>query len=229
MEGAEDHLLRESGEACEQLAESYQAKIDDILSHTPEENKEKVRSTLVSFAFLHQNAFELSKLPCVSQASITDRAELLFLVLDALDIPDCPELLEEILPPEMIPFQKVNRNLFGAFDEEVKKIFTARNPNFPEDFLAYPIVEWAVNIIPTFTFQLVIDGGAESFEKDTVHFIRENYTPDSLQVFLSQAWALIDAKWPPKKGIHSWKGKGGIFERLGCSMCFPARASILEK
>mmetsp|Transcript_8297 Transcript_8297/g.11123 ORF Transcript_8297/g.11123 Transcript_8297/m.11123 type:complete len:219 (+) Transcript_8297:72-728(+) len=213
--------------ASPKFPECYQTKIDEILSHTPEEDREKIRSTLVSFAFLHQNAGELCRLPCVSTASLVERGELLFCVLDGLETPDCPELFEDFVPPDTIPFQKVNRNLFGEFDDEVKRIFRARYPTYPEEFLAFPIVEWAVNIIPVFSLEFMFRDDGETLAQKVVQIIRENYANDSLEIFLTQAWALIDAKWPPQS-IDSWKGKGGMLERLGCSMCFPARVSILE-
>ena len=106
----------------------------------------KIHSTLNTFSFLFENAKFLSSYITVNY--LNQRINYLVSNINEIPQPDCPELdLINSKPSiNMINYQKINRYLCFEIDEIIKQNYDKKNDT---NDLAYPIIEWSVNV---FTF-----------------------------------------------------------------------------
>eukprot|EP01112_Ceratiomyxa_fruticulosa_P001543 TRINITY_DN11724_c0_g1_i1.p1 TRINITY_DN11724_c0_g1~~TRINITY_DN11724_c0_g1_i1.p1 ORF type:complete len:201 (+),score=25.15 TRINITY_DN11724_c0_g1_i1:182-784(+) len=192
-------------------------KINEILSQTPPDKVARVKSSLLSFGFLYINAEKISKLLTVE--SLLESADRIFNCLEALETPDCPEIYDPDVTPEMINYQKVNRYLFQFFDEKILELWKSLYPDEEEITLAYPVIEWSENILANLPEILFSESG--TLQSNTLKTIRESYRQPALTNYLKRGWEIIEY-W--QRGLT---GKEGLINLLWCDMCYPARLSIL--
>lgn len=193
-----------------------------ILEHTPTDKVSAVNSTLSSFAFLKQHSQRLATLPDATSDAIVGRIKHIFENLDSIETPDCPEVEGECVP-EMIMFQKINRTLFIALDDSLQRDFDGANQDYE---FAFPVIEWAENVIKELTFDNIRKSPGANFEAQTIHLIESKYNQKELQKYFEEGWELVEKddciinNSPANIPILAGK--------LRCTMCYPARASILK-
>jgi hypothetical protein len=148
-----------------------------------------------------------------------------------METPDCPEMYEEDAHPQTADFQKYNRYLFSELDEKISEGYHAVYPKEKEkekeyDVFPSPVVEWAVNILPSFHLPCLEDVDAPTLEDKIAYVVTTQYDPAELGVYVQQAWAYLHSHWPPND-LREWTGPSGLLDRLRCTMCYPARLSLL--
>jgi len=190
-------------------------KVNEILSQTPPEKVARVKSSLLSFGFLFINSEKISEL--LPLQSLLDEANKIFDHLSALETPDCPEIFSPDVTTEIINYQKINRYLFQFFDERILEFWKTLYP-LEDITLAYPVIEWAENILPSLP-QIMFDEG--TLQSNTLKTIRASYHQAALNNYLKRGWEIIEY-WE-----REITGKEGLINLLWCDMCYPARLSIL--
>jgi hypothetical protein len=198
--------------------------IDSLVSLAPQDIQVRVRATLFSFAFLYYHSKDFSDALQAQPQSLVERAQTLISLLDMLDVPDCPEIFDE--NPEELNYQKLNRYLFDEVDEMIKSKFCQAYPGHSLEFFPSPVVEWAVNILPTFYLPIIQSMEGDNFSEQVLNCIQTSYDPENLNSYLREGWSIIVAHWPITDA-SIWISQGGLLDRLRCTMCYPARLSLL--
>lgn len=211
--------------------------IELILNHVPEEHLERVRSTILSFYFLHQHATALSQLREASPEYINERIHYLFANLKTLPDVEVPELkpttediehIEELVKKaeEERTFQKLNRNLFTPLDDAIEAAF---KKEYTDVQFASPVIEWAENIIPELSDKAVHEAKEETLEAQWVHFLRDHDARKVLVQYLQSAYkaiqeqvAVLKSMSDPDVQVRSVKK---LIDKLRCSMGYPERAA----
>jgi hypothetical protein len=200
----------------------YVDKISILVNATSQPFKTRVENTLNSFAYLHAYAAVLNKF--VSVDELVARTKEIFQTANEHATPDCPEISDDqgCVKEEMVLFQKINRYLFDKYDAQILAHFQTVTHKHVDDF-AFPVFEWAVNVMPEFTYSQVcsnLDQGT-NVQDNVIIFIKQNFNTASCQEYFEGAWNRID-QW---NGVI--EGRGGLIDRLRSDMCYPARLSVL--
>ncbi|MDR2723992.1 MAG: hypothetical protein LBB25_02165 [Holosporaceae bacterium] len=191
------------------------------------ETANRVRQTSFSFEYLNSNAQRISSL--VSAEYLYGCLDQLFSHIDEIEVPDCPELwlLEREPTLDEINFQKVNRNLFGEVDELIKNGFCKL---YKDQELAFPVIEWAANVLPCMQIELIDTFEGENLAAKIKDCVTKNYAQPQLEQYLQDGWRVLQQR------VHEIEHTATelrtvqidqLFDRMRCSMCFPARVSAL--
>jgi len=201
-------------------------------SYTESDTKVKVASTLFSFAFLHLNSETLSN---VSTSSFAKQSIQLLNIIDELDTP--LQLAEHSTEFDSshaeLKFQKLNRYLFKQADEIIEKHFlqvmnVSENEEVKESLKdwAYPVIEWASNVMPTFELIFLTNAQTKELEYSLILDQINRFDTNELVSYLKLGWnRVINHLESARNGNNSRIQK--LISRLRCSMCYPARVSIL--
>lgn len=190
----------------------------------------RAESTIKSFEYLDTYALDLAQSPLISTDALCRKLNYIVENPEKFKTPDCPELDLIDSPPfsEMI-FQKVNRWLFEEFDDFIYECFK-RNMNYNTN-LSFPVVEWAVNVIPNFELPIVSRMPGSDLTTKIENFIKAYYFPQNIETYLKRGAVLLDC-WV-KKIEQEMENDArplsvDLEKRLQCDMCYPARISALS-
>lgn len=198
--------------------------------YEPFTKNSKILSTVQSFNFLFDRAKKLSELPEASIQSISKRLEYLINHPDIFKMPDCPELEFLGIEPstQQILYQKINRYLFDEVDDALKDQF---HTTYPAGSFSFPVIEWAVNIMPNFEFD-IIDTFNENqpFSNNLKSFVDKHYSPGLLKSYFEQGKILLTERQKDIAELNTdnnSKYLEELYNRLRCDMCYPARVSAM--
>jgi len=207
---------------------SSMAMVPTLLEHTPHQHLPRVASTLCTFFFLYTLSTPLSLHSSASLSALLQRAHLLLSQLHLLPAPDCPEMEDVSCKPSQVTNQKLNRFLFSDVDDAIREQWRTTCGASEELILAWPIIEWADNIISGFISRLEAEYDGMEAQQKVALVITEGYCVDSVKGWLEEGWKAISREWERVQDDHENDGIRRIVDRLRCDMCYPARLSLFH-